>query len=264
MAKFVLGGSLETVDMESDDILDLLDYDKYSFTGESIKFFDDDLNYTEFWGQKLTYDMEGGIITGLSGGTATRFTVVSDGERLFSVTGLRLSAQAVGETVLTGDAVGFLALLTSGNDTVIGSKFADTVIGGGGRDVIKAGAGNDELIGGAGADRLVGGAGRDTFVYESASDSTRAASGRDLIRDFQGLRGDRIDLESIDANLSVAGDQDFRFIGTEAFHGVAGELRYTRGAGRTVIEGDITGDGVPDLVVVHSGSLVMKASYFDL
>ena len=73
------------------------------------------------------------------------------------------------------------------------------------------------LNGGAGADVLTGGAGADVFRFSALTDSTVAVGGRDTIRDF--VSGDKIDLHLIDANASLAGDQAFGFIGTNAFSG---------------------------------------------
>ena len=73
----------------------------------------------------------------------------------------------------------------------------------------------------------------------------------DTILDFMGGT-DRIDLSRIDADTNVAGDQAFRFVGGGAFtgNGTGGELRSTTdAAGRSVVEGDVNGDGVADFTV---------------
>lgn len=62
-------------------------------------------------------------------------------------------------------------------------------------------------------------------MFQLASDSPVAPEARDAIMDFARLQGDRIDLSQIDANSALAGNNAFRFIGTGAFSGQAGELR---------------------------------------
>ena len=118
------------------------------------------------------------------------------------------------------------------------------------------------LVGGAGADVLTGGAGADVFRFTALADSTVAAGGRDTIRDF--ASGDKIDLHLIDANASLAGDQAFSFIGTNAFSGAAGQLRYAASGGNTLISGDVNGDKVADFSILVSGAHAFGASDFVL
>jgi hypothetical protein len=60
---------------------------------------------------------------------------------------------------------------------------------------------------------------------------------------------DKIDLSRIDANAGAAGDQAFSWIGSNAFGGVAGQLRAYEQGGTWYVEGDTNGDSVADLVV---------------
>jgi Ca2+-binding RTX toxin-like protein len=103
------------------------------------------------------------------------------------------------------------------NNVITGGAGNDTLTGWAGNDMLNGGSGNDVLNGGAGADVLTGGAGADVFRFSALTDSTVAVGGRDTIRDF--VSGDKIDLHLIDANASLAGDQAFSFIGTNAFSG---------------------------------------------
>ncbi len=119
-----------------------------------------------------------------------------------------------------------------GNDTITGSSNADTISGGGN---------DDRLIGGLGADQLTGGSGCDTFVFNSVAEIGLSPGSSDVITDFVS-QVDKIDLVNIDANLNVAGDQAFRYIGSAAFTRVAGQLRLAD----QVLSGDINGDGLAD------------------
>ncbi|UUZ74664.1 hypothetical protein LP414_20210 [Polaromonas sp. P1(28)-13] len=112
--------------------------------------------------------------------------------------------------------------------------------------------GNDVLVGGAGADTLTGGIGADTFALTALGDSGVGAGLRDIITDF--LSGtDRIDFTGIDANTGVAGDQAFTMLGTGAFFGVAGQLRYDVVGADTVMQGDVNGDGAADFELQLTG-----------
>ena len=51
----------------------------------------------------------------------------------------------------------------------------------------------------------------------------------------------------IDANSTLGGNQAFTFIGSQAFHNVAGELRAVQNLGTWLIEADVNGDGVADM-----------------
>ena len=142
---------------------------------------------------------------------------------------------------------------------------ADNLKGTSGNDTLNGKGGNDIINGGAGYDVLTGGTGNDTFVFGSAADIGTRAGARDVITDLtQGQ--DKIDLSAIDANSKLAGHQDFTFIaGNDAsFTKTAGELAWHTEAatGRTVIQGDINGDGVHDFEIELKGLLNLKASDF--
>ena len=117
------------------------------------------------------------------------------------------------------------------------------------------------LTGGQGADQLWGGLGADRFVFLAASDS--APQMRDQIRDFSRAQGDRIDLSAIDADRRDGYDNDaFRYVGTDAFSGAAGELRYGRVAGGVIVQADTNGDRVADMAFLVAGNQALLASDF--
>src|SRR5690606_38517513 len=103
----------------------------------------------------------------------------------------------------------------------------------------------DTIVGGRGADTMTGGAGDDTFVYASVEDSTELD--QDAIVGFE--LGDLIDLSAIDAHASTAENEAFAFIGASAFSSTAGELRATQTGADWLIEGDVDGDGIAELVI---------------
>ncbi|ACP22266.1 possible protease (plasmid) [Sinorhizobium fredii NGR234] len=163
------------------------------------------------------------------------------------------SGEAAGDTYVSVERLYGSAF----NDTLRGDNLANLLNGLGGNDVLHGRDGNDTLIGGGGADRLIGGSGADTFVFQTTVQSAPAA--RDIIEDFaSGV--DRIDLRSIDANSNNSGDQAFLFIGSNAFHGRAGELNVKNG----VIAGDINGDGLADFQVKALNLSVLSGADFFL
>ena len=110
-------------------------------------------------------------------------------------------------------------------NSILGEAGADRLGGGNGADFLDGGDGTDTLTGGLGADRLTGGTGGDRFVFDDGHAGVGAAA-RDLVIDFGGAGGDRLDLTAIDANLASAADQMFAWRGTAAFTAV-GQVRFT-------------------------------------
>jgi Ca2+-binding RTX toxin-like protein len=169
-------------------------------------------------------------------------------------------ANIVDGVTLTGTSGGNTLTGTVAEDTLRGLGGIDILNGGAGADLLDGGIGNDTLIGGAGADTLVGGAGADRFVFASTADST--ASARDVIYDFSRADKDRISLSDIDANSNAGRDQKFALIGTEAFSGQAGELRYEHSDGNTRVKGDVNGDAIADFVIEVMGLVSFNSGDF--
>jgi len=136
----------------------------------------------------------------------------------------------------------------AGNDTIAGDAGVDLVSGGAGDDLITAGAGNDTLQGDAGADTMSGGANTDVFNFGPGD-----LGAADRITDFSSVDKDKIGLSTIDANTIKTGDQAFAFIGSQAFHKVAGELRFEVVGNQGVLSGDTNGDGIADLKIYLDG-----------
>ena len=150
-----------------------------------------------------------------------------------------------------------------GIEGIVGGSANDGLTGGNGDNYLYGSGGDDILAGLGGADRLNGGAGADRFVYAGLGQSP-AGAGADRISDFTQGQGDRIDLAAIDANSDLSGDQAFAFIGTGAFTGGAGQLRYTTAGGYTTISADANGDKVADLQIILTGTITLVAADFAL
>jgi Ca2+-binding RTX toxin-like protein len=151
-----------------------------------------------------------------------------------------------------------------GNDFLYGEDGNDQLYGGNGNDTLYGGAGNDILEGGSGADVLYGGAGADTFVFRQTDFDLGVNASIDKIMDFSRAEGDKINLSLLDANTNVAGDQAFKFIGTEGFHNVAGELRVEYTSEGAVAMGDWNGDGVADFKILIANMTSMVSTDFYL
>jgi Ca2+-binding RTX toxin-like protein len=122
-----------------------------------------------------------------------------------------------------------------GDDSLHGGSGDDWLFGQDGSDTLSGESGNDWLGGGMGGDTLYGGSGADTFAW---TDPAQSGFGwlHDVITDFNRAEGDLMDLSAIDANLSGWGNEAFTFIGTAAFSGTPGEVRYYQAGGFTFIE----------------------------
>jgi Ca2+-binding RTX toxin-like protein len=160
---------------------------------------------------------------------------------------------------------------TVGSDVVTGGSGADKLSGGGGNDALNAGAGKDVLNGGSGNDRLTGGAGQDTltggtgkdvFVF-GAKDTTASKGTADYITDFSGRSGDRIDLRGIDADTKKKGDQNFAFIGTNAFT-KAGQVRYEKTKKDTYVYLNTDSDKAAEAVIKLKGAIDLQKGWFVL
>lgn len=147
------------------------------------------------------------------------------------------------------------------SDTLSGGNGDDTLNGGSGDDTLFGGLGDDSLSGGIGTDYLDGGFGNDLFVFEEIGHSAVGAARDDILDLVRGT--DKIDLSAIDAKTGGANDA-FAFIGTAAFSGTKGELRYSAKAGSSVVSGDVNGDGKADFEIGVEGIVSLTASDFIL
>lgn len=142
-----------------------------------------------------------------------------------------------------------------------GSSFSDRLTGNGLANVISGAGGNDILTGGAGRDTLTGGLGNDTFRFAGSDFAGLTIAAADRIMDF--ATGDLIDLRSVDA-IKGGADNAFTFIGAQAFHKTAGELRFETSAAGTLVQGDTDGDGNANFAIALDSSVTLTASDFIL
>ncbi|MGQ0672332.1 MAG: M10 family metallopeptidase C-terminal domain-containing protein [Hyphomicrobium sp.] len=231
----------------------------------------------------------GGHATAIAGGTVT--VTFSGGGLPNSVTAFVNTAQQNAKVDLVngndiyssasttlGDGAQDLKLLGTDNLGGGGNSAANTLIGNKGNNYLTAGAGNDRLSGGAGHDKLIGGAhkdtlwggsGNDTFDFNFVSDSRSSASSRDVIMDYS-VADDTIDLFHIDANRLADGNQAFKWLGSGAYTGEAGQLRIVHSDNannaldRTYVRADTDGDQVSDFQIELVGLHNLTQSDFVL
>jgi hypothetical protein len=120
--------------------------------------------------------------------------------------------------------------------------------------------GNDNITGNNVANVLRGNGGYDDFYFRSVAQSTTAAP--DIIQDFGSL--DRLVFSDIDARPATAQDDAFTFLGTGAFTGNAGEIRYTQVGNDVHVFADVNGDGVADMQVILLGKSGLSINDFTL
>ncbi len=152
----------------------------------------------------------------------------------------------------------------SGRDDMRGGAHGDRMNGGSGDDRVDGGSGDDNLRGGAGTDLLIGGEGSDRFIYDDGEFGGVTNATADRIADFSHEQGDLIDLSRVDADTTLDGDQAFTFIGSAAFSGTAGELRFEAGDQFSFVYGDQNGDGEADFAIRFDDSAVVTESDFIL
>jgi VCBS repeat-containing protein len=192
------------------------------------------------------FGLAGGVVVDL-GAAAPQATGAAGADTLL---GIENVTGGNGGDVLSGD---------DGVNDLRGQGGEDRLVGRGGRDLLGGGDGADTIVGGLGKDRLTGGTGADTFVFETLADSGAAKAARDVIRDFSGTDGDRIDLSGLDA-VSGGADDAFRLVA--AFSGAAGELVVVQSRRATLIQGDVDGDGRADFSISLDGAHTLTADHF--
>ncbi len=221
-----------------------------------------DLMYGGYGNDVFYVECEGDTVVELIGqGTDHVYTSLTTYVLSDHVENLTFNGLGDPDLHFTGSNVGNILIGRGGDDVLNGLGGADDLYGEAGNDVLDGGAGDDLLIGGSGADVLAGGTGGDLFRFFDGDSGTGAAA--DRITDFVNTV-DKIDLRGVDADSGLVGDQAFSFIGTSAFSGTAGELRYAFDGTDTWLQGDITGDGIPDFEIVFTGSFTLFPTDFYL
>ena len=239
--------SIDFVESGREFVSTIFESYRETFNSNQIKLYFSDATMT-FAGRGVAVTTYLGELADVTAGTMTGlFVDSSGGHRVFSLTGLSISAVALFDQVEAGNSVqAFNMLLAghdqitggSGNDRLYGHTGNDALRGAGGRDILLGDAGNDDLFGGVGNDVLTGGRGQDDFVFNTApSGSTNF----DRITDFSAV-DDRILLENaVFTRLAAGGLAASQFVlGTQA-QDANDRIIYQRATGTLWYDRDGTG-----------------------
>ncbi len=181
-------------------------------------------------------------------------------------------SHTLGSNIERLSLTGTTAISGKGNtlaNTIVGNAAKNALTGLSGNDTMSGGSGNDLIIGGTGRDVMSGNAGNDVFDFNLLSESGKTSTTRDVIRDFA-VKFDDINLATIDASTKAAGNQAFKFISTQTFHKVAGEVRFQKydstgtASDKTIISGDVNGDGLADFSIELTGLKGLTSTDFIL
>lgn len=149
-----------------------------------------------------------------------------------------------------------------------GNGGANVLVGNGAANVLLGLAGADTLRGGGGADVLVGDAGADVFDYDLVTDSGPASAARDTILGFDGAGvagGDVIDLSTIDANVLLAGNQAFTFLGhiqsPNPPSTAAGSVWLRDSGTNTILFANVDGDDAPEMAIIIADGATTASAY---
>jgi hypothetical protein len=172
--------------------------------------------------------------------------------------GLTLGAVNAKVDVVNGTEVWTNASLTS-----VSANVTEIHLLGIGKASLQGADSGQAMYGNAGRNTFHGNGGADDFVFLKGT-TGKTEKKADIIADFSQGDNDTIDLGAWDANSKQNGNQDFDFIGSEKFHGNAGELRFLQDGGDTWIQGDTNGDKKVDLMIRLGTSVTLVAGDFDL
>jgi Ca2+-binding RTX toxin-like protein len=143
-----------------------------------------------------------------------------------------------------------LQAIGTANVNLTGSLDDNRIIGNDAGNIINGSYGKDTMTGGGAAD---------AFVFGSIEEIGHFNFDPDIVTDFSIAQGDVLHLTNIDANETLAGNQDFTFIGNAAFT-APGQINWFTDGANTFIQlntnADLTVDAIIQLNGVTNGDLV--------
>jgi Ca2+-binding RTX toxin-like protein len=169
-----------------------------------------------------------------------------------------------GKTVIYGGPGNDVLNAGAGTDFIFGGAGNDTIHGGSGHDTLTAGTGTDTILAGTGRAVMVGGNGVDSFVFTPGHTGGMTIATADSIQRFRAGTHDVVDLSGFDSTLPSGGSGHLTFIGTAAFDGHAGEVRYDVTSTGVTLTGDLTGAGVADFMITFKHVFSLSAADFVL
>jgi len=239
-------------------------------------------------GSGFSYQMSGGQVVGITGGTLTsiRLTSQDASTTYLNWRGLNLSASSFSDALTSRDWAALNQLMFGGADSISMTNSNDAARGFGGNDVIHGLAGKDQLLGDSGhdklfgdsgADRLNGGSGADTLTGGTGIDTLTGGAGADaFVFNARGFANHDIvtDFRAIDDALHFDNDAFTAFSYTgqlRAAHFVAGTAAgdsndrfiYQKSTGNLWYDADGSGAGAKTLVAeLADGTALTAADIF--
>jgi Ca2+-binding RTX toxin-like protein len=125
-------------------------------------------------------------------------------------------------------------------------------------------AGNNIIDGSYGKDTMSGGAGVDVFIWSDVDEIGLFNFDPDIVTDFNKAEGDFLHFTNMDADETVAGNQDFTFIDTAAFTAPGQINWFTNGVDTTFIQLNTNADPTVDAIIQVNGVHTVDASWFFL
>lgn len=170
-----------------------------------------------------------------------------------------IDAAAVSSAVTINLNAGQTSTIANGSFVIAAGVQIENAFGGAGNDTLIGNDLGNVLRGNGGADTLTGNGGADVFMFGNVNEST--AQTFDTITDFV-VGTDKIDLRLIDANLKVASNQEFKFLGQTSTV-QANSLAFSFQNGDTRLFADADGDAnTIEFQVVLTGQKNLTASDF--
>ncbi len=162
-----------------------------------------------------------------------------------SIAGDSLAEPIESFTISLANPTGGASLTTT---EAIGVVYDSGIYGTLGADTLVGTAADDVFVVGSGADSITGGAGHDEFRFLQSSLSPAGANTK-TITDFDPAGGELLDLSRIDAIAGTLANDSFTFIGTAAFDGTPGQLRWQDDGATRLIQGNTNTDLAADLSI---------------
>jgi Ca2+-binding RTX toxin-like protein len=126
---------------------------------------------------------------------------------------------------------------------LVGNEFDNFLTGNDGINV---------LVGGLGIDTLRGNGGGDAFLWSSVDEIGLNNFDPEIVADYSSAEGDVLHFTNIDADETLADDQDFTFRGAEAFT-AAGQINWFSNGTDAIIQLNTNADLAADAIILLSG-----------
>jgi Ca2+-binding RTX toxin-like protein len=144
-----------------------------------------------------------------------------------------------------------------------GSRNALDLVGNEFDNEIHGNEGQNTIVGGMGRDFMEGRGGSDTFVWTTTAETGVAAEDADIVVDFNPGQLEFLIVSPIDADETVADDQEFTVIGTADFTG-PGQIRYFTTATDTYILLNTDNDLMQEATIQLAGVYAPQPGWFVL